>query len=58
MRVVEQQCVQRADMSTVIKSGTIVTADLTYEADVLIENGRIAGIGPGGFAIASGWMFP
>ena len=27
-------------MSTVIKNGTIVTADLTYEADVLIEGGR------------------
>ncbi len=34
-------------MSTVIKNGTIVTADLTYEADVLIENGRIAAIGKG-----------
>ncbi len=34
-------------MSTVIKNGTIVTADLTYEADVLIEGGRIAEIGPG-----------
>jgi len=34
-------------MSTVIKNGTIVTHDLTYEADVLIEDGRIAEIGPG-----------
>ena len=34
-------------MSTVIKGGTIVTADLSYEADVLIEDGRIAAIGPG-----------
>ena len=34
-------------MSTVIKGGTIVTADLTYEADVLIEAGRIARIGQG-----------
>ena len=33
--------------STVIKNGTIVTADLTYEADVLVEEGRIAAIGPG-----------
>jgi dihydropyrimidinase len=33
-------------MSTVIKGGTIVTADLSYEADVLIEDGRIAAIGP------------
>jgi dihydropyrimidinase len=32
-------------MSTIIKGGTIVTADLTYEADVRIENGRIAEIG-------------
>jgi dihydropyrimidinase len=34
-------------MTTVIKNGTIVTADLTYAADVAIENGRIAAIGPG-----------
>ena len=34
-------------MSTVIKNGTIVTADLTYKADVLIEDGRIAAIGDG-----------
>ena len=33
-------------MSTVIKGGTIVTADLSYEADVRIEDGRIAAIGP------------
>ncbi|MCF6231580.1 MAG: dihydropyrimidinase [Rhodobacteraceae bacterium] len=33
-------------MSKVIKNGTIVTADLTYKADVLIENGVIVGIGP------------
>jgi dihydropyrimidinase len=32
-------------MTTVIKNGTIVTADLTYKADVLIEGGRIAQIG-------------
>ncbi|WBU61694.1 dihydropyrimidinase [Paracoccus albus] len=32
-------------MSTVIKNGTIVTADLTYKADVLIEGGKIAAIG-------------
>jgi len=30
----------------VIKGGTIVTADRTYVADVKIEGGRIAGIGP------------
>lgn len=34
-------------MSTVIRNGTIVTADLSYKADVLIEHGRIAAIGPG-----------
>jgi dihydropyrimidinase len=34
-------------MSMVIKNGTIVTHDLTYKADVLIEGGRIAAIGPG-----------
>ncbi|MCP8894115.1 dihydropyrimidinase [Shinella daejeonensis] len=33
-------------MSIVIKGGTIVTADLTYKADVRIESGRIAAIGP------------
>ena len=33
-------------MSTVIKNGTIVTADLTYAADVLVENGVITEIGP------------
>ncbi|MFD1796610.1 dihydropyrimidinase [Paracoccus aurantiacus] len=32
-------------MTTVIKNGTIVTADLTYRADVLIEGGKIAAIG-------------
>ncbi len=34
-------------MSTVIRNGTIVTADLTYRADVLVEGGVIAAIGPG-----------
>jgi dihydropyrimidinase len=33
-------------MTTVIKNGTIVTADLTYKADVLIEQGKITAIGP------------
>src|SRR5690606_11379710 len=33
-------------MSTVIKGGTIVTADLTYKADVKIEAGTIVEIGP------------
>jgi dihydropyrimidinase len=33
-------------MSTVIKNGTVVTADLTYKADVKIENGLIIEIGP------------
>lgn len=32
-------------MSKVIKNGTVVTADLTYKADVLIENGVITEIG-------------
>ena len=34
-------------MTTVIKNGTVVTADLTYRADVRVEGGRIAEIGPG-----------
>lgn len=34
-------------MSTVIKQGTIATADRTWEADVLIKDGRIARIGKG-----------
>jgi dihydropyrimidinase len=33
-------------MSTVIKGGTVVTADLSYEADVLVEKGVITEIGP------------
>ena len=32
-------------MSTVIKNGTIVTADLSYEADVKIEGDTIVEIG-------------
>ena len=32
-------------MSTVIKDGTIVTADRTYKADILVEDGKIAKIG-------------
>ena len=32
-------------MSTVIKGGTIVTADRTYEADILVEKGVIVDIG-------------
>ncbi len=32
-------------MTTVIKNGTIVTADLTYKADVLIDQGKITQIG-------------
>jgi dihydropyrimidinase len=34
-------------MSTVIKGGTIVTADLTYKSDVLVEDGQIIAIGHG-----------
>ena len=33
-------------MTTIIKNGTIVTADLTYKADVRIEGGLITEIGP------------
>ncbi|MDJ0825724.1 MAG: dihydropyrimidinase [Rhodobacter sp.] len=33
-------------MTTVIKNGTIVTADLTYTADVLVDGGKIVEIGP------------
>ncbi|MEO0676887.1 MAG: dihydropyrimidinase [Pseudomonadota bacterium] len=33
--------------TTVIKNGTVVTADLTYEADVAVENGVITEIGKG-----------
>ena len=33
--------------TTVIKNGTIVTADLTYKADVAIEGGVITEIGQG-----------
>ncbi|MBB3996426.1 dihydropyrimidinase [Aureimonas pseudogalii] len=33
-------------MTIAIKGGTIVTADLTYKADILIDGGRIAEIGP------------
>ncbi|OJH45138.1 dihydropyrimidinase [Paracoccus sp. SM22M-07] len=34
-------------MSTVIRNGTIVTADLTHKSDVLIEGGKITTIGEG-----------
>ncbi|WP_075217485.1 dihydropyrimidinase [Mongoliimonas terrestris] len=34
-------------MATVIKGGTVVAADRSYEADVLIEGDKIAAIGPG-----------
>ena len=33
-------------MATIIKNGTVVTADLTYKADVKIEDGVITEIGP------------
>ncbi|MEM9854797.1 MAG: dihydropyrimidinase [Pseudomonadota bacterium] len=32
--------------TTIIKNGTVVTADLTYKADVAVENGVITEIGP------------
>jgi len=31
-------------MSTVIKGGTVVNADRSFTADVLIENGTITGV--------------
>ncbi len=31
---------------TIIKNGTIVTADLTYTADIRVEGGKITEIGP------------
>ena len=33
--------------TTIIKNGTIVTADLSYKADVRVEGGKITEIGPG-----------
>ena len=33
--------------TTIIKNGTVVTADLSYKADVRIEGGKITEIGPG-----------
>lgn len=33
-------------MSIVIKNGTVVTADMTYGADVRVEGGKIEAIGP------------
>ena len=33
-------------MTIAIKGGTVVTADLTYRADVLIDGGIIAAVGP------------
>ena len=32
-------------MSKVIKNGTVVTHDLTYKADILIEGSKISEIG-------------
>ncbi|MEM9851843.1 MAG: amidohydrolase family protein, partial [Pseudomonadota bacterium] len=32
--------------TTIIKNGTVVTADLSYSADVAVENGVITEIGP------------
>jgi dihydropyrimidinase len=37
---------RESEMSTVIRNGTIVTADLTYTADVRVEDGKITEIGP------------
>ncbi|MEM8820894.1 MAG: amidohydrolase family protein, partial [Pseudomonadota bacterium] len=33
-------------MTTIIKNGTVLTHDLTYKADVRVEDGVIAEIGP------------
>ena len=33
-------------MSLVIKGGTVVAADRSYQADVLVEGEKIAAIGP------------
>ena len=33
-------------MTTIIKNGTIVTADLTYKADVAVDGGKITEVGP------------
>jgi dihydropyrimidinase len=33
-------------MSIVIKNGTVVTADMTYKADVRVESGKIEAVGP------------
>lgn len=33
-------------MTTIIKNGTVVTADLTYKSDIKIEDGKITEIGP------------
>lgn len=47
-------------MTTIIRNGTIVTADLTYAADIRIENGQITEIGPnlsgGTKRGATGWV--
>ena len=32
-------------MSKLIKNGTVVTADLTYKADVFVQHGKIVEIG-------------
>jgi dihydropyrimidinase len=41
-------------MTTIIKNGTVVTADLTYKADVRVENGVITGVGQG-LPLAAEW---
>ena len=33
-------------LSIVIKNGTVVTADMTYTADVRVEGTRIEAVGP------------
>ena len=45
-------------MSTVIRGGTIVTADRTYKADVLVEDGKITKIGSGLSGNETAWTSP
>lgn len=42
---IEQTITRRIMTSKIIKNGTVVTADLTYKADIRIENGVITEIG-------------
>ena len=37
---------EAAAMSIVIKNGTVVTADMTYKADVRLQGSKIESVGP------------